>query len=59
MQQAFQAIMNANSMSQAQMARIIGSESALSMFFKGERELSKTHIKAIAARFRVDASLFL
>jgi len=29
------------------------------MFLKGERELSKAHIKALAARFRVDANLFL
>jgi antitoxin component HigA of HigAB toxin-antitoxin module len=58
-QEALRAIMNANNMSQAQMGGIIGSESAVSMFFKGERELSKSHIKAIVARFRVDANLFL
>ncbi|MFI5378682.1 MAG: type II toxin-antitoxin system HigA family antitoxin [Tepidisphaerales bacterium] len=58
-QQALKAIMNVNGISQAQVGRIIGSESAVSMFLKGERELSKAHIKALAARFRVDASLFL
>ncbi|MGA2497041.1 MAG: helix-turn-helix domain-containing protein [Tepidisphaeraceae bacterium] len=57
--QALKAIMNANGMSQAQIGRIIGSESAVSMFLKGERALSKSHIKALAARFRVDASMFL
>ncbi len=56
---ALRAIMNANGMSQAQMGKIIGSASALSMFLSGERELSKAHIKALVARFRVDANLFL
>jgi len=58
-QEALRAIMNANGLSQAHMGKIIGSESAVSMFLKGERGLSKAHIKAIVARFRVDASLFL
>jgi HTH-type transcriptional regulator/antitoxin HigA len=57
--QALKAIMNVNGLSQAQIGAIIGSESAVSMFLKGERELSKSHIKALAARFRVDAGLFL
>lgn len=58
-QEALRAIMNANNMSQAQMGKVIGSESAVSMFLNGERELSKSHIKALVARFRVDAGLFL
>ena len=58
-QEALRAIMNANGLSQAQVGKIIGSESAVSMFLKGERGLSKSHIKRIAARFRVNASLFL
>jgi len=58
-QQALRAIMHANNMTQAEMGRVIGSESAVSMFLKGERELSKNHIKALVARFRVDAALFL
>jgi HTH-type transcriptional regulator / antitoxin HigA len=58
-QEALRAIMNANNMSQARMGEVIGSESAVSMFLRGERELSKSHIRAIVARFRVDASLFL
>jgi len=58
-QEALTAIMNANALSQAQMGKIIGSESAVSMFLKGQRGLSKAHIKAIVARFRVDAGLFL
>jgi len=58
-QDALRAIMTLNNMSQAQMGKIIGSESAISMFLNGERELSKSHIKAIMGRFRIDASLFL
>ena len=58
-QEALRAIMDANGMSQAQMGKVIGSESAVSMFLKGERGLSKSHIKALVGRFRVDASLFL
>ena len=58
-QDALRAIMNANNLSQAQVGKIIGSESAVSMFLAGERELSKAHIKALVARFKVDANLFL
>ncbi len=58
-QQALKAIMNVNVISQAQIGEIIGSESAVSMFLNRERALSKSHIKALVARFRVDASLFL
>ena len=58
-QQALRAIMDANDLTQADIGRIIGSESAVSMFLKGERALSKAQIKALVERFRVDASLFL
>lgn len=58
-QQALRAIMEANTMTQADIGRIIGSESAVSMFLKNERGLSKTQIKALVERFRVDANLFL
>ncbi len=57
--QALKAIMDANGLSQADIAKIVGSESAVSMFLSGQRDLSKTHIKALAQRFRVDANLFL
>jgi len=57
--EALRAIMSANRLSQAEMGKIIGSESALSMFLKGHRGLSKAQIKALVSRFRVDASLFL
>jgi antitoxin component HigA of HigAB toxin-antitoxin module len=58
-QAGLKAIMRANNLSQAQIGQIIGSESAVSMFLKGERGLSKGHIKALPQRFRVDAGLFL
>jgi HTH-type transcriptional regulator/antitoxin HigA len=58
-QEALKAIMNLNGLSQAQIGKIIGSESAVSMFLKGQRGLSKAHIKALVARFGVDAGLFL
>ncbi len=58
-QQALRAIMGANGMTQAEIGRIIGSESAVSMFLNGERGLSKAQIKALVERFRIDASLFL
>jgi hypothetical protein len=58
-QEALRAIMRANNLSQAQVGKIIGSESAVSMFPSGGRNLSKSHIKALVERFRIDASLFL
>ena len=57
--EALRAIMDANNLTRADIGRIIGSDSAVSMFLKKERELSKNHIKAMVARFRVDANLFL
>lgn len=57
-QQALRSLMESNHLSQADIGRIIGSESAVSMFLKGDRDLSKTQIKKLADRFKVDASLF-
>jgi HTH-type transcriptional regulator / antitoxin HigA len=58
-QQALRAIMEANGLTQADVGRVIGSASSVSMFLKGERELSKPQIRALVKRFRVDAALFL
>jgi HTH-type transcriptional regulator / antitoxin HigA len=58
-QEALRALMEANSLSQAEMGRIIGSESAVSMFLKGDRGLSKPRIKKLAERFKIDASAFI
>jgi len=57
-QQALRSLMESNDLSQADIGRIIDSESAVSMFLKGDRDLSKAQIKKLADRFRVDASLF-
>lgn len=53
------ALMEANDLNQAGIGRIIGSESAVSMFLKGERGLSKSQIKRLAERFKVDAGVFI
>jgi HTH-type transcriptional regulator/antitoxin HigA len=58
-QEALRALMEANGLNQADIGRIIGSESAVSMFLKGDRELSKAQIKKLSERFKVDASIFL
>ncbi len=57
--EALRALMEANKLSQAAIGRIIGSESAVSMFLKGDRALSKSQIKKLAARFKLDASVFI
>lgn len=58
-QVALRALMDFNGLTQADIGRIIGSESAVSMFLRGQRDLSKAQIKKLASRFRVDAGLFL
>ncbi len=58
-QAALRALMQANDLSQADIGRMIGSESAVSMFLKGQRDLSKAQIKKLAARFKLDASVFM
>lgn len=58
-QEALRAIMDANGLSQADIGKVIGSESAVSMFLQGKRDLSKSHVKALMKRFRVDAGIFL
>jgi HTH-type transcriptional regulator/antitoxin HigA len=58
-QDALRALMEFNNLTQAQIGRIIGSESAVSMFLKGQRDLSKSQIKKLATRFKLDATVFL
>jgi len=58
-QEALRALMEANGLSQAQVGGIIGSESAVSMFLKGTRGLSKSQIKKLAERFKLDATVFM
>lgn len=58
-QDALRALMEFNDLTQADIGRIIGSESAVSMFLKGQRDLSKSQIKKLATRFKLDATVFL
>lgn len=58
-QEALRALMEANSLTQAEIGRIIGTESAVSMFLNGHRQLSKAQIKRLSARFKIDASVFI
>lgn len=58
-QEALLAIMQANNLTQKDMGKIIGSEPSVSMFLMGKRDLSKTHIKALSERFRIDPLLFM
>lgn len=58
-QEALRALMQFNGLTQADIGRIIGSESAVSMFLKGQRDLSKRQIKKLATRFKLDATVFL
>jgi HTH-type transcriptional regulator / antitoxin HigA len=57
--EALKALMKFNDLTQADIGRIIGSESAVSMFLSGERQLSKTQIKKLAERFHLDAATFM
>lgn len=58
-QEALRYLMEVNGLKQADVGRIIGSEPAVSMFLRGDRDLSKAQIKKLAARFKVEASVFL
>jgi HTH-type transcriptional regulator/antitoxin HigA len=57
--EALRALMEANRLSQADVGRVIGSESAVSMFLKGDRALSKSQIRKLAERFKIDPMVFI
>lgn len=52
-------LMAENQMTSADLGRVLGSASAASMILRGHRGISKMQVKKLAARFRVDAKLFL
>lgn len=52
-------LMEETQMTSADLGRVLGSASAASMILRGHRGISKTQMKKLAARFRVDAKLFL
>jgi len=57
--EALRALMEANGLNQADVGRVIGSESAVSMFLKGDRALSKAQIRKLAERFKIDPMVFI
>jgi HTH-type transcriptional regulator / antitoxin HigA len=52
-------LLQQNQMSAAELGDLLGSRPAASMILKGDRQMSKDHIRKLAERFRVDAGYFL
>jgi HTH-type transcriptional regulator/antitoxin HigA len=52
-------LMQESGMTQADLARLLGSRSAASLILGGHRRLSKSHIQKLAEHFRVSPALFL
>jgi len=52
-------LMEESGMEPADLARLLGSQPIASLVLAGKRELSKAHIRKLAARFHVDVGLFL
>lgn len=48
-----------NNMSGSDLGRLLGNRTLGHAILRGKRQLSKTHIKRLAKRFKVDAGLFL
>jgi len=57
--QALRSIMASSGTTQADLAKLLGSEAAASMMLSGKRAISKTQAKLLAKRFKVDAGLFI
>jgi HTH-type transcriptional regulator/antitoxin HigA len=52
-------LMEQNGMTASDLGKLLGNRSLGSKILRGERELSKTHIRKLAERFKVNAGLFL
>jgi HTH-type transcriptional regulator/antitoxin HigA len=52
-------LMQQNDMNTADLGEILGNKTAASFVLSGKRELSKGHIRRLAARFKVEPGLFL
>ena len=52
-------LMEQNEMTSVELGKLLGSRSAASMILSGKRSMSKNQIRKLAARFKVDASVFL
>jgi HTH-type transcriptional regulator/antitoxin HigA len=51
-------LMRENGMSTTDLGNVLGNKTAASLVINGKRELSKSHIRKLSARFRVDPGLF-
>ena len=56
---ALKYLMEQNDMTASDLGNLLGNRSLGSKILRGERELSKTHLRILADRFKVDAGLFL
>ena len=57
--EVLQHLMESRGMTQAELAHLIGSRSAATMILHGDRELSKSQIRALAKHFSVSPAVFL
>jgi HTH-type transcriptional regulator/antitoxin HigA len=51
-------LMEESAMSQAELGRLLGNRALASLILHGHRELSKSHIRELAAHFKVSPALF-
>ncbi len=52
-------LMEANDMTASDLGHLLGNRSLGAAILRGDRELSKAHIRTLSDRFKVNASLFL
>jgi HTH-type transcriptional regulator / antitoxin HigA len=52
-------LLDENGMNASELGELLGNRSLGSKILRGERELSKTHLRILADRFRVNAAIFL
>jgi HTH-type transcriptional regulator/antitoxin HigA len=56
---ALKFLVEENGMTASDLGELLGNRSLGSKILRGERELSKSHLRKLAAQFKVDAGLFL
>lgn len=56
---ALKYLLEQNEMTASDLGNLLGNRSLGSKILRGERELSKRHLRILAERFKVDAGLFL
>jgi HTH-type transcriptional regulator/antitoxin HigA len=56
---ALKYLLEQNNMTASDLGNLLGNRSLGSKILRGERELSKNHLRILARRFKVDAGLFL